>query len=120
MYKDDTLIIMKIKLALIQKDKVINTKLFKPIKPRRSRRTKKPINCKKKLFKENLFKEKEKLIESVYDKCLYDKYIFYESLFEDKNYPIIDNEGIYVIDIISDVKLPNLSTTDNVMQQFVI
>mgnify|MGYP006163102031 CR=1 FL=1 len=115
MYKDDTLIIMKIKLALIQKDKVINTKLFKPIKPRRSSRTKKPINCKKKLFK-----EKEKLIESVYDKCLYDKYVFYESLFEDKNYPIIDNEGIYVIDIISDVKLPNLSTTDNVMQQFVI
>jgi hypothetical protein len=106
---------MIIKLALIQKDKVINTKPFKPIKPRRSSRRKKPINCKKKLFK-----EKEKFIESVYDKCLYDKYIFYESLFEDKNYPIIDNEGIYVIDIISDVKLPNLSTTDNVMQQFVI
>jgi len=106
---------MKIKLALIQKDKVINTKLFKPIKPRRSRRTKKPINCKKKLFK-----EKEKSVESVYDKCLYDKYVFYESLFEDKNYPIIDNEGIYVIDIISDVKLPNLSNTDNVVQQFVI
>ena len=106
---------MKIKLALIQKDKVINTKLFKPIKPRRSSRRKIPINCKKKLLK-----EKEKFIESVYDKCLYDKYIFYESLFEDKNYPIIDNEGIYVIDIISDVKLPNLSNTDNVVQQFVI
>jgi len=111
---------MIIKLALIQKDKVINTKLFKPIKPRRSCRTKKPINCKKKLFKESLFKEKNESVESVYDKCLYDKYIFYESLFEDKNYPIIDNEGIYVIDIISDVKLPNLTTTDTVVQQFII
>lgn len=107
---------MIIKLALIQKDEVINTK---PFKPRRSRRTKKSISCKKKLFKENL-KKKDEFVESLYDKPLYDKYVFYESIFEDKDHPIIDDEGIYVIDIISDVKLPNLSTTNNVVQQFVI
>tara|TARA_B100000902_G_C27126627_1_gene821476 strand:+ start:204 stop:521 length:318 start_codon:yes stop_codon:yes gene_type:complete len=105
---------MIIKLALIQKDEVINTK---PFKPRRSRRTKKSISCKKKLFKE---KEKDEFVELAYDKPLYDKYVFYESIFEDKDHPVIDDEGIYVIDIISDVKLPNLSTTDNVVQQFVI
>ena len=109
---------MIIKLALIQKNEVIKTKPFKPrkpCKPRRSRRTKKSISCKKKLFK-----EKDESVESVYDKPLYDKYVFYESIFEDKDHPIIDDEYIYVIDIISDVKLPNLSTTDNVVQQIVI
>ena len=111
---------MIIKLALIQKDEIIKTKPFKPIKPRRSRRTKKSISCKKKLFKENLLKKKDEFVESLYDKPLYDKYVFYESIFEDKDHPIIDDEYIYVIDIISDVKLPNLSTTDNVVQQFII